>query len=89
MHHYRQMLRVQNQPGNVHDGKAALGFLRALFEQLATTLAGCGLEFRTDGAFFRRDIIELVEREGAEYAIKVPFYPWVGLKERVQQTRSW
>jgi hypothetical protein len=84
-----QMLRVQNRPGNVHDGKAALGFLRALFAQLATTLAGYGLEFRMDGAFFRRDIIELVERHGAEYAIKVPFYPWVGLKERVQQTRRW
>ena len=26
---------------------------------------------------------------GAEYAIKVPFYPWVGLKERVRQTRTW
>jgi hypothetical protein len=84
-----QMLRVQNRPGNVHDGKAALGFLRALFEQLATTLAGYGLEFRMDGAFFRRDVIELVERHGAEYAIKVPFYPWVGLKERVRQTRRW
>ncbi len=84
-----QVLRVQNRPGNVHDGKAALGFLRALFEQLATTLAGYFLEFRMDGAFFRRDIIALVERQGAEYAIKVPFYPWVGLKERVQQTRSW
>ena len=42
-----------------------------------------------DGAFFRRDIIELVERHGAEYAIKVPFYPWVGLKEQVQQTYRW
>jgi hypothetical protein len=84
-----QILRVQNRPGNVHDGKAALGFLRALFEQLATTLAGYALEFRMDGAFFRRDILELVERKGAEYAIKVPFYPWVGLKQRVQQTHAW
>lgn len=84
-----QMLRVQNRPGNVHDGKAAVGFLRALFEQLAATLKGYVLEFRMDGAFFRRDIIELLERHGAEYAIKVPFYPWVGLKERVQQTYRW
>jgi hypothetical protein len=84
-----QMLRVQNRPGNVHDGKAAFGFLRALFEQIGATLPGYLIEFRMDGAFFRREIIELLERRGAEFAIKVPFYPWVGLKERVRQTRAW
>jgi len=66
-----------------------VGFLRALFAQLAATLGGYLLEFRMDGAFFRRDILALLERYGAEYAIKVPFYPWVGLKERLQQTRAW
>ena len=84
-----QILRVQNRPGNVHDGKAARGFLQALFAQLAATLTGYLVEFRMDGAFFRRDIIELLERYGAEYAIKVPFYPWVRLKEKVQQTYRW
>jgi hypothetical protein len=62
-----QVLRVHNRPGNVHDGKAALGFLRALLTQIATTLGGgYGLEFRMDGAFFRREIIALLERHGAE-----------------------
>jgi len=85
-----QVVRVQNRPGNVHDGKAAVGFLRALFAQLAATLGGGYLlEFRMDGAFFRRDIIDLLERHAAEYAIKVPFYPWLGLKAYVQQTRRW
>lgn len=85
-----QILRVHNRPGNVHDGKAALGFLRALFGQLRTTLGrGHVLEFRMDGAFFRREVIELLDRQGAEYAIKVPFYPWVGLKQRVQATAHW
>jgi hypothetical protein len=85
-----QVLRVQNRPGNVHDGKAALGFLRSLLTQIATTLGGgYGLEFRMDGAFFRREIIALLERHGAEYAIKVPFYPWTGLKARAEQTELW
>jgi hypothetical protein len=85
-----QVLRVQNRPGNVHDGKAALGFLRSLLTQIATTLGGgYGLEFRMDGAFFRREIIALLERHRAEYAIKVPFYPWTGLKARVQHTELW
>jgi len=85
-----QVLRVQNRPGNVHDGKAALGFLRALLTQIAATLGGdYGLEFRMDGAFFRREIIALLEQHAAEYAIKVPFYPWTGLKALVQQTAHW
>lgn len=85
-----QVLRVQNRPGNVHDGKAAMSFLRALFVQLAQTLGGSyRLKFRMDGAFFRREIIELLDQHRAQYAIKVPFYPWVGLKTLVQATRSW
>jgi len=85
-----QVLRVQNRPGNVHDGKGAGRFLRELFAQLAATLGdGYLREFRMDGAFFRRDVLTLLERHGAEYAIKVPFYAWLGLKPRVQQTRRW
>jgi len=85
-----QILRVQNRPGNVHDGKAALGFLKALFGQLRATLGrGQVLELRMDGAFFLREIIDLLDRQGVEYAIKVPFHPWVGLKERVRATTQW
>jgi hypothetical protein len=85
-----QMLRVQNRPGDIHDGKAALPFLRDLLAQVRATLGRrYQLEFRMDGAFFRRDVLALLARAGAEYAIKVPFYPWVGLREKVRQTRTW
>jgi hypothetical protein len=85
-----QIVRVQNRPGDIHDGKAALPFLRALLRQLRQTVGGgYPLEFRMDGAFFRRDVIALLRRAGADYAIKVPFYPWVGLKALVRQTRAW
>lgn len=85
-----QVLRVQNRPGDIHDGKAALPFLRVLLRQLRMTLgAGYPLEFRMDGAFFRRDVLALLTRAGAEYAIKVPFYPWVGVKDLVRRTRVW
>jgi len=84
------VLRVQNRPGNVDDAKGARRFLRDLFAQLRATLgAGYRLEFRMDGAFFRRDVLERLEREGAHYAIKVPFHPWLGLKARVLATRAW
>lgn len=85
-----QVLRVQNRPGNVDDAKGGRRFLRDLFAQVRQTLgAGYALEIRMDGAFFQRAILELLERAGAEYAIKVPFHPWLGLKERVRQTQGW
>jgi len=85
-----QVLRVQNRAGNVHDGKASVEFLEALFAQLDETLEHRHvLEMRMDGAFFRADVIDLLEAEGAEYAIKVPFYEWLGLKERVARRRRW
>ena len=84
------MLRVQNRPGNVHDGKASLSFLRALFAQLAAAFGSTRLlEFRMDAAFFRRDVLALLEGRGAEYAIKVPFHTWTGLREIVRTNRRW
>jgi hypothetical protein len=85
-----QMLRVQNRPGNIHDGKAAVPFLRALLRQIRETLGrGHVLEFRMDAAFFRQDVLSLLKSAGAEYAIKVPFLPWVGLTKKVRETRRW
>lgn len=85
-----QVLRVHNRGGNVHDGKASVEFLEALFAQLDETLARQHvLEMRMDGAFFRADVIDLLEAEGAEYAIKMPFYEWLGLKDRIVRRRRW
>jgi len=85
-----QILRVRNRSGNVHDGKASIGFLRDLFAQIRETMTGIrAIEFRMDGAFFRRDVIDLLGAKGAEYAIKVPFYTWIGLKDRIRGNRVW
>lgn len=85
-----QILRVQNRAGNVHDGKASVAFLKALFAQLDETLERrLVLEMRMDGAFFLREVIDLLEGRGTEYAIKMPFFPWLGLKERIARRRRW
>ena len=85
-----QMLRVGNRAGNVHDGKASVTFLDELFGQLDATLE-CRpvLEMRMDGAFFREDVIDVLDAEGVQYAIKAPFYQWLGLKERIAECRYW
>jgi hypothetical protein len=84
------ILRVKNRPGNVHDSKGAVSFLRDLIEDLRVRLgASIPLEFRMDGAFFQREILELLERRKASYAIKVPFFKWLGLLPLIRERQRW
>ncbi|MCG7852628.1 MAG: IS1380 family transposase [Methanosarcinaceae archaeon] len=84
------VLRVKNRSGNVHDGKASMTFLRTLFCQIAQTLGrGYRVNLRMDGAFFRKEVLRLLQREGAGYAIKVPFWKWLDLKPIIRENRKW
>ncbi len=84
------ILRVKNRPGNVHDSKGATAFLRDLIEDLRVRLGrSMPLEFRMDGAFFQREILELLERRKASYAIKVPFFKWLGLLPLIRERQRW
>jgi hypothetical protein len=84
------ILRVKNRSGNVHDGKASLGFLRDLWAQLGTTpTAATTVRFRMDGAFFRQDVLRWLAARGAGYAIKVPFYRWLDLQQYIRTASTW
>lgn len=85
-----QILRLRNRPGNVHDSQGAAPFLRDLIRELRGRFGrGLPLEFRMDAAFFQRDLLTLLAREGCEYAIKVGFWQWTGLKALVAAQRAW
>ncbi len=84
------VLRVCNRSGNVHDGRASLGFLRELWRQLA----GCSVRsrqvrFRMDGAFFREDVLRWLAWREVGYALKVPFYHWLDLKQFIRGAPTW
>jgi hypothetical protein len=84
------ILRLKNRPGNVHDSRGAARFVRDLIHELRGRFGRrLPLEFRMDAAFFKEDILDLLSREACEYAIKVPFWPWVGLKPLVAAQRDW
>ena len=83
------ILRVHNRSGNVHDGKASLPFLRALWDQVVATVPAGQVRFRMDGAFFREDVLRWVGLRGAGYAIKVPFYRWLDLQQYIRGQRQW
>jgi hypothetical protein len=84
------ILRVKNRPGNVHDSNGAVGFMREWIDDIRVRLGGSlPLEFRMDGAFFQREIVELLERRKSRYAIKVPFMKWLGLVPIIRERQRW
>lgn len=84
------ILRLRNRPGNVHDSQGAVPFVRELIHELRGRFGrALPLEFRMDAAFFQRDLLTVLLREGCEYAIKVGFWQWTGLKTRVVAQRTW
>lgn len=85
-----QILKLRNRPGNVHDSTGADAFLRELIEELRSRFGRrLSLEFRMDAAFFKEKIMKRLQREGCEFAIKAPFWLWLGLKSVVAQRKRW
>jgi Transposase DDE domain group 1 len=84
------ILRVRNRSGNVHDGKASLGFLRELWGQLlGLAPRAAQIRFRMDGAFFREDVLKWLRARGVGFAVKVPFYHWLDLQQHIRRQKSW
>jgi hypothetical protein len=85
-----QILRVKNRPGNIHDGKRALSFLSELIRDLQAELGRrVRLEFRLDGAFFLREILHLLIDRGCLFAVKVPMWSALGIKQKIQMRVRW
>lgn len=85
-----QIIKLRNRPGNVHDSTGADAYLRELIEELRGRFGRrLPLEFRMDAAFFQEKIIKRLQRQGCEFTIKAPFWPWLGLKEVVANRKRW
>ena len=86
-----QILRIWNRPGNVTDSHQADGFLRVVIGDLRARFGRSRpLELRMDAAFFMPSIFAFLDGEpGLEYAVKVPFWKWLGLRERIASQRRW
>ena len=84
------LLRVWNRPGNVHDSHNADGFLRGVLGDLRARFGrGPRLEVRLDGAFFHPEILRCLDGESLDYAVKVPLWKWLGLRERIAERTRW
>jgi len=84
------ILRIKNRPGNVHDSKQAVTFVRELIDSVRADLGrAIPLEFRIDAAFFQRDLLRLLSARGCRYAIKVGYWSWLPLKQLAADRRDW
>lgn len=84
-----QLLGVWNRPGNVNDSVGAADRLAELIGEVRRRLGAIPLEVRLDGAFFQRPVLEVLSASGVEYALKVPMWKWLGVRQRIAARRSW
>lgn len=83
-------LGVHNRPGNVNDGSASIPFLKDVFSQVKQRLGHAyTLRFRMDGDFFKKDVVETLDKNKAFYAIKVPFWKGLDLQRKIRECTQW
>ena len=84
-----QVFDVLCRPGNVHDSKGAREFILACIQILREELPGVILEVRMDSAFFSDEIVTVLDREGIEFTLSVPFERFVELKGLIENRLRW
>lgn len=84
-----QLLGVWNRPGNVNDSVDAVEHIEAVLTSAREALGAVPLEVRLDGAFCQRAVLEGLTAAGVEYALRVPKWHWLGIREVMAQRKRW
>lgn len=84
-----QVIGVWNRPGNVHDSVGAVERIGELIDDARARTAGAPIEVRLDAAFCQKAVLELLEARGVEYAVRMPMWEWLGVRERVSSRKQW
>jgi hypothetical protein len=84
-----QVLDVWHRPGNVHDSNGAKAFILACVREIKAIMPRCVIEARMDSAFSSDDIVRMLDAEGVEFTISVPFGHFVALKTLIKNRRRW
>ncbi len=80
-----QVLDVWHRPGNVHDSNGAEAFILDCIREVRRILPRAVIEVRMDSAFFSDAIIGLLNTQGVEFTISVPFERFAELKGMVER----
>jgi hypothetical protein len=80
----------RNRPGSVHDSHDSDALVRHAVTDLREQLGHRGpIEIRADSAFFADHFLEACDEMRVEYAVKVPMWPWLNLRQLVAQRKRW
>ena len=84
-----QVFDVLFRPGNVHDSNGAREFIEQCLHLIKEALPGVTIEARMDSAFFGDEIVTLLEAEGVEFSLSVPFERFAEWKQMIQERKRW
>jgi hypothetical protein len=84
-----QVLDFFHRPGNVHDSRGARTFVLACIQAVRHALPYAQLEVRMDSAFFSDEIIAVLDAEGVEFTMSVPFERFPKLKGMIEGRKRW
>ena len=84
-----QILDVVNRPGNVHDSNGSVARLRFLIDDVRRRLGSVPIEVRLDGAFCQAPVLELLTASRVEFAMKMPMWQWLGVRDRITSRKTW
>lgn len=84
-----QLLDVVNRPGNVNDSNGSVDRLRFLIDDVRQRLGSVPIEVRLDGAFCQAPVLDLLTASSVEFAMKMPMWQWLGVRERITSRKTW
>ena len=84
-----QVFDLHHRPGNVHDSNGAVDFIRECIANVREAGFDGVLEARMDGAHFNDKTCGLLDDEGVEFTMSVPFERLSRLKSEVESRQRW
>ena len=84
-----QVLDALHRSGNVHDSNGAAGFMRQCIAEVRGRVGPTVVESRVDAAFFSDEIATLLNDQGVEFTMSVPFERFPHLKGIIEARRRW
>lgn len=84
-----QVLGVWNRSGNHHDSEGAVERLEELIADARARFGGVAIEVRLDAAFCQKAVLELLTVCGVEYAVRMPMWDWLHVRDRISSRQQW
>lgn len=83
------LLDVVNRPGNVNDSVGSVELLTDLIADTRRRLGAVPIEVRMDAAFCQKPVLELLEASGVQYAMRLPMWEWLPVRNRISTRKTW